>query len=274
MKKLFIGIIIFLISIFLIVYFLVYIHKKQSMKSEKYKIKKIVQKGDLPTQYIAEILNLSFDKKKNIYLFDEREASSLLTKNPFIKRARVKKVFPSTIYVSYKLRKPYVRISDFKNLAMDRRGFLFPIAPFLKDHGLISLYLGDIDWKNFWEKPLFGKKIDLARDILEGIKSIEDKSFRVLSLDLSEAFSKNLGKREIVLKVEHYIYQKDKRFIFPRFLRLSLKNYKKQLGNYIVLNREIEKDYKRQLDGIISRSFRFSPKCVDLRIENVAFIDR
>jgi hypothetical protein len=72
-------------------WFLVHIQKKKRLKDKKYNIKILVQKkreNFLKNSYLAELLDLSVDKQKNIFRFDEKEAILKLLKSPFIKILR------------------------------------------------------------------------------------------------------------------------------------------------------------------------------------------
>jgi hypothetical protein len=267
-------------------WFLVHIQKKKKVRDEKYNIKVLVQKKKkkfLKNEYLAELLDLSIDRKKNIFCFDEKEASLKLLKSPFIKRAHVKKVMPATIYVNCSIRKPIAWVYDFKNIAIDRNFHMFPVKPFFDFRGLPEIYLGEKEiGEDFFEKTFLNEKTKLALEILDVLKGFEKKGFfKVKRVDVSKAFLKSLGKREIVLILEHeFCFKSVKNFLafFPRILRLDTKNYKKQLGNYLVLSEKMRRDYKKQLLEFFKTSggervLRFSKKCIDMRIENLAFID-
>jgi hypothetical protein len=160
---------------------------------------------------------------------------------------------------------------------------MFPVKPFFDFKNLPEIYLGERDVvEDFFRKAFLNEKTKLALEILNILKGFEGKGFfKVKRVDVSKAFLKSLGKREIVLILEHEFCFEDKKnllAIFPRILRLSTKNYKKQLGNYLVLNEKMTKDYKKQLLGFFKvlgdeKVIKFSKKCIDMRIENLAFID-
>ena len=115
---------------------------------EKYNIKTIYQdKKDvnldlnLDVNYLAEMLDLSFDKPTNIFLFDEKEAAKKLLKSPLIIDATLKKMKPDCIFVDYTLRKPKAALFDFDNILIDQEGYIFPKDPFFKDFTFSKFYL-------------------------------------------------------------------------------------------------------------------------------------
>jgi hypothetical protein len=287
MKRKFIILFIFIVLTFFVfaIWQTAFIYKKIKVKNPKYNINQILQKEGniLKNGYLAEILDLSIDdkknkdKNKNIYLFDKKEALKKLEKNPFIKKAFIKKIKPSSIYIDYILREPIALIEDFKNIAVDKDRYIFPLKPFLEKKDLPRIYLEEKDLlekKDVFENPVNNKKMDLALHILKFC------DFDIKRIDVSSAFLKSLGKREIVLKIENAILvsteeNKNVKFIFPIFLRLNKKKYKEQLANYVFLNKKMIKDYKRQIKFMKNapKVIRFSAKCIDMRIPNLAFID-
>lgn len=254
-----------------------FIYKRKNIKNTKYNINKILQKKGkkLPSMYLAEILELSKDSKKNIFLFDIKKEEEKLEKNPFIKKAFIRKIKPSSLYIDYILREPLALIADFENVATDREGYIFFVQPFIKKKNIPKIYLGEKDLfkkKDLFEKPLKNKKLKIALDILKNV------DLNIKLIDMSSAFLKSLGKREIILKIENLILaskeDKNIKFIFPIFVRLNVKDYKKCLSNFYLLNRKMIEDYKKQVKIKGSREkIKYSVKCIDMRINNLAFVD-
>ncbi len=265
-------------------------------RGEKYTLKMIVQTGEtetLKTMYLAEILGLSQDRPISYFDFSERKALSKLLNNPLIKRAKLKKIKPSFVYVDYALREPIALLHDYPNIALDQEGYLFPLFPFFSPKNLPEIYL-DLpelaEKKEFFKEPLKSKNLTLAFDLLKILKTLK---LQVKRIDTSQAFSKSFGKREIVLIIDEEMNKKYQTmntnndglvdqnqnrqavFVFPRILRLSPDDYAKQLANYFELRKKMEKDYQKQLKAGAGSSsvVYFKPKVVDLRISKLAFID-
>lgn len=254
-----------------------YLEKRKM--DNRYNIKIIIQSNPqmekLKTSYLAELMDLSVDKPINLFNFDLNIAKDKIKKCPLIKRASLKKVNPNAIYIDYRVRKPLAWIIDLNNVAVDKEGYLFPILPFFSPKVLPEIYLGDrsfLDEEDFYTKPLESEKLKIGLKIL---KLLDDPDIFIKRIDLSAIFHSSLGKREIVLSLEHELIlkEKDATYIFPRLIRLCVSEYEKQLANYISLNKKIMDDYKTQLLKQNLPSTSFSEKTVDMRIEKLAFVD-
>jgi hypothetical protein len=276
----------FVITSFFLIQTLYHNHKLKKIKDSSYNINAIIQTGPqkeaLHSIYLSELLNFSIDKPTNIYLFDEKKAEKKLLNSPLIKKANIKKIFPAGIYIDYTIRQPIAWFGDFENIALDTDGYIFPVYPFLTPKKLPEVYLDIASFDEIgWNKPITGRNIDLALTILKFLSTDEfQKAFHVKKIDVSKAFSDSFGKKEVIITIEEEmnIKKSDKEIlcVFPRILRLSLKNYEKQLSNYLSLREKMLCDYKKQLSNLEddSDTIKFLPKVIDLRISDLAFIDR
>lgn len=201
-------------------------YRHQTRADPTYYLSRIIQTGPqreaLNTAYLAQLMQIAADAPINYGAFDISLAARRLCRSPVIKEATVKLIAPDTIYVDYTVRQPLAWLSDFTNVAIDEEGVPFPVTPFFSPKKLPEVYLGSD--KLAWNSPIEGKEIELALSILKLISKLD---FSLKRLDVSNAFAKSLGRREIVLIVE------DKGF--SHHLRLSLKNYPQELGNYLEL---------------------------------------
>lgn len=220
--------------------------KKRSDPS--YFLSRIVQTGPqkqaLSTDYLAELLHVSANKPIHYGEFNVELAERRLRASPVIQEVKVDLIEPSTIYVDYTVRQPIAWLYDFENTAIDENGYPFPVTPFLTPKNLPEIYL-NID-QITWNKPIQGKAIELSLTIL---KLLSEARIPPRRLDLSHAFADSLGRREIVLITEEGGYS--------RILRLSLKNYAQELGNYQTL--------RSRLPPVA--------QVIDLRIPQLAFIE-
>ena len=209
-------------------HYLTYRHQIQA--DPKYYLSRIIQTGPqreaLNTAYLAQLMHISVDTPITYGAFDINLAAERLSQSPVIKEATVKLIEPDTIYVDYTVRQPIAWLYDFTNVAIDEAGCPFPVTPFFSPKKLPELYLG-ID-QMAWNTALRGKEIDLALSILTLISKL---NFSLKRLDVSNAFASTLGRREIVMVVE----EKG----FAHYLRLSLKDYPQELGNYLELRSQL-----------------------------------
>lgn len=248
------------------------------------------QKEALKTEYLAELLGLSSDRPVSAKTFNLRSAEERLLHSPLISQGSVKLIPPNTLYVDYTVRQPIAWLEDYENVVVDREGYPFPFNPFFSPKNLPSIYLGldsfgtspaDPD-KPFaqWGISLSGKYFSLALNILNIVTAPEvEGQFCVKRIDVSNAYAESYGTREIVLMTEDFIVQrevgKDVQFCFPRILRLSTKNYPRELGRYLKLRQQLLEKEKKGLslsEGGMMMG-RQKEKIIDFRIQKLAFIE-
>jgi hypothetical protein len=266
-------------------------HKRRALHDERFRISAIVQTGSekeaLKTAYLAELLHLSADTFTPLYGFDCRKAEEQLLTSPLISSAKVKRLPPRAIYVEYEVRKPVALLSDYKNVALDREGYLFPFHPFFAPKELPEVYLGLPSFGapedsmgrsgGHWHTPLSNRYLHLALELLQVLEgSAWREGFRCKRIDVSNAFAPTLGQRELVLYTEEELFVKDKErpicCTFPKILRLAPKDYTKQLQNFFTLRRKMAEDYGRQV-AASGHEGRFAPRIIDLRIPQLAFVE-
>lgn len=254
-------------------------HRNERLRSATYQITTIIQTGPekeaLKTAYLAELLGLSVDLPTQLYALNVRQAESRLLASPLIANAKVKRFPPSTLYIDYEVRKPVAWLADFNNTAIDSEGYLFPVDPFFPPKRLSEIYLG-LPANSGWQikTPTF----DLALEILQFLETAPWKEgLRIQRVDVSNAFAPSLGQREVVLFTEEELSVRKSNgeivCIFPKILRLAPKDYRQQLNNFFALRRSMMEDYQRQLASI-QEGGRFAPRIIDLRIPQLAFVEK
>ncbi|HSW72500.1 MAG TPA: FtsQ-type POTRA domain-containing protein [Chlamydiales bacterium] len=258
-------------------------------QDSRYQITSIVQTGEdcdaLNTNFLAELLGLSADSQTNLFQFDLKKAHEKIAMCPLIKEAEVKRLRPSAVYIDYTIRKPMALLYDYENIAIDEEGFLFPAEPFFPTRNLPEIYLGlkqilNPEKEFIWYEPMQGKELALSFKILSLLtKPPFSESFLVKRIDVSRAFHKSQGKKEIILLLEERVkIKKDGKttFIFPKILRLNPKGIEQQLSNFLVLQNKMHKDYYTQLisKAWTSSEIRFQPKIVDFRIPTLAYVQK
>ncbi|MBI5346086.1 MAG: hypothetical protein HZB76_02965 [Chlamydiae bacterium] len=265
-----------------------FFHNHQLKKSEdpNYNITAIVQTGlqkeALHSLYLSELLNLSMDKPTNLLALDVEDGQKKLLRSPLIKEAKIEKIKPGALYIDYSVRSPVAWLYDFENVALDEEGNVFPIYPFLTPKTLPEIYLDVASFDEIgWNHPITSRNMELALSILKFLNQDEFKqAFRLKRIDVSKAFLDSYGKREIVLLIEEELSANKNNgpvlYIFPRILRLGIKNYEKQLGNYLSLRQKMNADYKKQLLSLkeTSDTVTFSQRVINLKISDLAFVDQ
>jgi hypothetical protein len=224
-------------------YFYHLYQEKQACRVAGVPIQIIAQTGPekeaLKTAYLAELLNLSSDESREG--IQEKVAEEKLLKSPVIKEAKVKRIAPGILSIDYSMRKPYVFLADYENLAVDREGHPFPFSPFYTPKNMPRLYLGQPQAR--WCVPVENRA--LAFEILDYLER-EIDFFEVESLDVTEATHSSLGRREVVLVLKTETGR--------HYLRLTPLGYQQEFKRYLLLQ-------PPEGDQII-----------DLRLQKLAFI--
>jgi len=256
-----------------------------------YRITALVQtsseKEPLKTAYLAELLGLSINNPANLYAFDIRAAEKKLLASPLIQKAKVSRRPPNALYIDYEVRRPVAILADYQNVAIDREGYLFPLAPFFSPKELPEIYLGIPSFgepeDSFgrsggrWQTPLKNRYLNLAFEVLQTLQgSSWSEGIRIKRIDVSNAYAPTLGVREIVLLTEEELLftqnGRSVRCTFPKILRLASKEYAQQLFNFFAYRKQMMEDYRKQLTSLPENG-RFAPRIVDLRIPQLAFVE-
>ena len=220
------------------------------------------QKDAVSSIKLAELMKLSVDNPIHILDFDEDLAEKNLLNYPLFKKVNVKKWKPSSVFVDYTIRDPYLIVEDYEDVVMDSDGVLFPYSQFFSTRRLPKCYLGVNENFDLNEK----KKLTL-RSFQKAQNFFEGSSYKIESLDVSESFSDSFAKREIIFKISQELEEQ----IFPYYLRMSVVDIEKQLSNFLVLSKEFSKQQKLWLK--LYPNVAPKEKVVDLRIEGMALID-
>lgn len=251
-------------------------HKR--LTDEKYRVVALVTTGPekelLKTAYLAELLELSADSKTSLYAINTKQAEDKLLTSPLIASAKIKRIPPDTLYIDYEVRKPLGLLADYQNTAIDRTGHLFPVTPFFSPKHLPELYLGLAPFAS-WQIPIKNPYLQLVFEILQFLDTAPWKEgLRIKRIDVSNAFAPSLGSREIVLFTEEeLLLPQGIVCVFPKILRLAPKDYSQQLSNFFSLRRTMIEDYRRQLTSL-KEGGRFAPRIIDLRIPQLAFVEK
>lgn len=255
-------------------YFFYRHHTDKRLQNPNCQILSIIQTGPekeaLSTAYLAELLSLSLDQPAQLYAFDLKKAHQRLLSSPLIESASLKRVPPSALYIDYTVRRPIALLADYKNTAIDATGHLFPFHPFFAPRNLPELYLGlppFTDWHI--DTPSF----TLALELLHFFEEAPWKEgIRLKRIDVSNAYLPSLGQREIVLFTDEELLHHSALYTFPKILRLAPKDFSSQLTNFLSLRRTILQDYQQQLP--LTGGGTFAPRIVDLRLPQLAFIEK
>lgn len=253
-------------------------------KAVLHPIQKIIQVGEekqaLSTQYLLELLALSYDKPQFFERANKEELLERVKKSPLIESAFLETVYPDAIYLEYKTRRPLALLEDFKNTALDRGGNIFPVKPFLTAKRLPKIYLGlkesfDADSDKFiqnihWNRPMQDPKLDLAFSLLdfmqqtEGLKAL----LRVQRIDVSKAFEKSYGKRSIVV-IDEIVLNSSGTKVLKAILRLHHKQFTQGLINYSEWKTHYLKEHFDKIEAVKDKK----ALVIDLRIPQMAFVE-
>ena len=224
-------------------------------------------------------MGLSFDNPTSLREFDAKSAELQLLQSPVIQSAKVQTIQPNIVYIDYTVRQPIAWIYDYLNVAIDRDGFLLPVYPFFSPKNLPEIYLGlplTKKGENFpWNQPVKGKSIELAFSLLQLLQTYGTDLFILKRIDVSQAFAESYGRREIVLQVENEVSVEKNGVLetiqIPHILRLSTKDYPKELANYLQLRVNLLE--KEEIKLYSDSSLSIKERVIDLRIPQLAYIE-
>jgi hypothetical protein len=255
-----------------------HLHKKRAGNEPRQRIVKILQTGPekevLSTLYLAELMGLSIDRPITARSFDLKMAAARLRSSPVIEQAKVSLTPSNTLLVDYVARRPIAWLYDYVNIGVDANSIPFPIHPFFSPKKLPEIFLGEAV-PLLWNKPIVHPKMQLALTIHT---LLSPAPFAIKRIDVGQAFAESYGKRQIVLVIEESFktqqQQKELFCVLPRVLRLSTKDFRKELGNYIALRDEekLAMDLTLAQFDLDGKTVRLPEQVIDLRVANMAFI--
>jgi hypothetical protein len=265
------------------------LHGNKATAQDKFlRITSLIQTGPqreaLRSEYLEELIGLSKDYPLLISHFDLKNAERALLASPLVQQAHVEIIKPSTVYIDYTVRQPLAWLYDYENIALDKEGYLIPMYPFFPPKNLPEIYLGLAPFGErtpiphlpiaAWNEPLKGPPIDLGFDLLSRLQPLARDLFRIKRIDVSKAFEESLGRREIVVIVDNEIFLSSEPIISTHYLRLSVKEYPQELGNYLELRKSLlDQDMEKLQAKDPSERVYLPEKIIDLRISQLAYID-
>ncbi|MBS3904094.1 MAG: hypothetical protein KGZ39_02065 [Simkania sp.] len=232
------------------------------------------QKEALSTLYLSELMQLSIDRPFTMRSFNLKLAEKRLRSSPVVQDVKIFFDGPGTVAVDYEVRQPSAWLYDFVNIGVDISGVPFPIYPFYSPKKLPEIYLGE-PLQLIWNRPIDHPKMQLSLSLLE---MLAPAPFLIKRIDVGGAFAESYGKKQIVLIIEEQfkISYQDREIlcILPRILRLSTKEYRQELGNYLVLRDELSSSFDPTLADFDreERIARLPEQVIDLRIAGMAFL--
>nr|MBJ7449132.1 FtsQ-type POTRA domain-containing protein [Parachlamydiales bacterium] len=252
-------------------------------QNTQYAIHAIIQTGPqkeaLKTVFLEELLNLSCDVPCNLYSFSLEKAQDQLLSCPVIKTASLKKIFPDTLYIDYSVRTPIALVHEYTNTGVDEEGIIFPIAPFFTPKRLPEFHLG---LPCYGVGEVWGEKLTSAESqiALELLKILNERPYRelmrILRIDVANAFSPSFGQRQIVVILEdEAVLEKSNQLVtyqFPRILRLTPKNFKQELQNYLNLREELIAQELKKENSSNTVLVKCPSTIIDMRLDGVAYV--
>ena len=241
-------------------------HQNKIRSSKSFLISGIYQTGPqkeaISTTKLAELLGLSVDHPTHILDFSESLAEKKLREFPLFKSVKIQKKKPSHILIDYTIREPLLVVKDYPDSVIDSEGVIFPYRQFFTQKLIPECHFGLIDEEHFEEKKKLCLEVYKIADAF-----LKPLAFKILRLDVSNAFLESYSKKEIILTIE----QESSSLSFPYYLRMNTIEIEKQFSNFLVLSKELQKQQK--LWTKLGQSKSPKPKVIDLRLDGMALID-
>jgi cell division septal protein FtsQ len=169
----------------------------------------------IPQEVLEQIVDV---KGKNLYRLNLLDLKRKAERVGFIQEILFEKKYPDTLVVRYELKKSVAKVFGSSDLLVDQEGNFFDG----KFHGLHKNLPQIVFGKKGQD---FEKRKKLALKIIEKVPDLS-------LVDVSRAYSKSLGKREIVVLV---MDQKNK-----KLLRLTTSGWEREFDSFSRLNSKLK----------------------------------
>lgn len=206
----------------------------------RYQVARIAQAGPLSTDYLAELLDLSAERKTPIDDIRVEQAQQRLLQSPWILDATVRKKMPDTLQIDYVSVVPVARLGQDPAMGVDADGHTFPLQPLFSGEELPLLYAPG-----------------LLREAIEVCRLALEMGLPVRAIDLSRLEASSAGRREIVITL---------RGARGILLRLPIRDWMEALHRFQLLDERPISDLRNpSLDSA-------RVLVVDLRLDHLAFL--
>lgn len=228
---------------------------------------------ELPQKYLEQVLELSADEPRNLYLYSAKEAADRLAADPLIQEAFVEKQAPHTLIVRYRLREPIALLGDYHNTAIDREGIPFPYQPFFTDKSLPIFHLHNESssrQRKIWGVSLNSQNFQMALQLLFSLKNLFPAGdMKICSIDVTKTQALSCGQRQIVVYLSEK--QEDTQPALRYYLRLNRDANAQSLANYRTLRNYLQREglQRKQIASTLGKA---PALIVDLRLPHLAFI--
>lgn len=172
---------------------------------------------------------------------DEKKIEQKLKEFPIFEKIQAHIIRTGELEIAYDLKKTQFLLADFTNLAIDPKGFIFPLKPFFPPKKIPQVYLGiqKVDWK-------IKNNIKKALEIQAFLEQILDDGIEIELIDLAKQEHPVASLKQIVVTLN---YQGIK-----HYLRLSPDHLEKALLRYLALYKE------KDLTEFVSQSLVFDAR--------------
>lgn len=178
-----------------------------------------------------------------------REYETRLVSSPMVKWASVKKR-RSNITFHYELREPLFELIDYKNIAIDQEGVLFPLYPFYHAANRVKLLLGCKEGQALLGVATSSLRFALAKQLYTLLQQTLPANVSVKLIDVSLSDAMSLGQRKVITHL-----QWEGRQVYVLFSP-------KQMG-----------EVANKLEAVMQLESSHRPcLSVDLRVENRAYL--
>lgn len=206
----------------------------------------------MPQDVLQKQLALTEEERQDLGKIRIKEVRRRLLEASAIRTGSIKKLYPDTLVVEYALRKPMFCIGDISNFAVDEDGVVFALSPYFPALTLPILYMplqGSLTKEGL--SALFEKELLLFKKLVRVAQRLGGLGFFVKEIDACQAHAPGVFYREILVRVA----RKGRSGLLS--VRLPVE------GTFVALDRL----------GLIEKKFPEYCGTIDLRFENVAYLD-
>ena len=154
----------------------------------------------LPHSLLTQLLNIT--PQTSLMTIDLKRCKERLQDALVFEDIRLSKAPPSTLYISYRLRRPVAQLAAIDNIGVDQNGTLFPLYPFYTPLALPSLFLPlspQPTVSELQQETDCRKEMAIGLNLLSLLTPLCKKNgLSLTALDLSRSTHSSFFRREII----------------------------------------------------------------------------
>jgi len=180
-------------------------HQRSSCQDPRWTIRRIASHPQseyrLPHALLTQLLGIT--PTTSLYAIDCKELAKRLLTTEIFEKVHVSRAPPSTLYVSYCLKRPVAQLATVQNIGIDAQGEIFPLYPFYAPLFLPSFVVPVSDSSSLTELQeclRSRKEMKVGLELLSLLQRVcRQHRLHLSTIDLSRSTHESFFRREIIV---------------------------------------------------------------------------